>query len=85
MRKPDKKIVFVLNKVRRLLQTQTRSAVQPLGTTSFVNGSHLSFCGCGIGARQVDLVPKQVVADWLAYLRRFHPTIAFKAATQVRP
>lgn len=46
LRKPDKKVVFVLNKV--------------------------------------DLVPKNVVADWLAYLRRFHPTIAFKAATQVR-
>lgn len=41
--------------------------------------------GCEFGARQVDLVPKQVVADWLAYLRRFHPTIAFKAATQVNP
>lgn len=55
------------------------------GIRGGASSSHLSFCGCGIGARQVDLVPKQVVADWLAYLRRFHPTIAFKAATQVRP
>jgi hypothetical protein len=31
---------------------------------------------------QVDLVPREVVADWLKYLRAYHPTIAFKASTQ---
>ena len=32
---------------------------------------------------KVDLVPQEVVARWLAFLRRSHPAIAFKAATQV--
>jgi hypothetical protein len=95
MRKPDKKIVFVLNKVRRLLHSRpsqriSRYPFQPVSIAPSVDllracGSHLSPSGCESGTRQVDLVPKQVVADWLAYLRRFHPTIAFKAATQVRP
>lgn len=31
---------------------------------------------------QVDLVPKEVVAKWLKYLRRSFPAIAFKASTQ---
>jgi len=29
---------------------------------------------------KIDLVPKQVVSDWLAVLRRSHPTIAIKAS-----
>jgi nuclear GTP-binding protein len=32
---------------------------------------------------KVDLVPREVVAEWLAFLRRSHPAVAFKAATQV--
>mmetsp|Transcript_38828 Transcript_38828/g.49566 ORF Transcript_38828/g.49566 Transcript_38828/m.49566 type:complete len:603 (+) Transcript_38828:102-1910(+) len=31
---------------------------------------------------KVDLVPRDAVVDWLAYLRRQHPTVAFKCATQ---
>jgi len=31
---------------------------------------------------KIDLVPKQVVADWLAVLRRSHPTIAIKASQE---
>lgn len=31
---------------------------------------------------KVDLVPKDVVAKWLKFLRRSHPAIAFKASTQ---
>jgi len=32
---------------------------------------------------KVDLVPKQAVSGWLNYLRRSHPTIAMKAATNM--
>jgi ribosome biogenesis GTPase A len=32
----------------------------------------------------VDLVPKEVVAQWLVVLRRHFPTIAFKSSTQVK-
>jgi len=31
---------------------------------------------------KVDLVPREAVADWLRYLRRQQPTVAFKCATQ---
>jgi len=31
---------------------------------------------------KIDLVPKEIVAEWLKYLRNFHPTVAFKASTQ---
>jgi len=31
---------------------------------------------------KVDLVPKEAVAAWLAFLRRHQPTVAFKCATQ---
>ena len=31
---------------------------------------------------KIDLVPKQVVADWLTVLRRSHPTIAIKASQE---
>ena len=31
---------------------------------------------------KIDLVPKQVVADWLTYLRRSHPTVAVKASQE---
>jgi nuclear GTP-binding protein len=31
---------------------------------------------------KADLVPKEVLAGWLAYLRQFHPTIPFKSNTQ---
>ncbi|KNC81987.1 hypothetical protein SARC_05716 [Sphaeroforma arctica JP610] len=31
---------------------------------------------------KIDLVPKDVVAQWLKYLRNYFPTIAFKASTQ---
>jgi len=31
---------------------------------------------------KIDLVPKDVVNDWLKYLRNEYPTIAFKASTQ---
>lgn len=31
---------------------------------------------------KIDLVPRDVVAKWLAYLRREHPALAFKASTQ---
>ena len=31
---------------------------------------------------KVDLVPKEVTTGWLAFLRRSHPTVAFKASTQ---
>ena len=30
---------------------------------------------------KIDLVPRNVTDQWLKYLRQFHPTIAFKAAT----
>eukprot|EP00300_Choanocystis_sp_HF-7_P027386 c32483_g1_i1.p1 GENE.c32483_g1_i1~~c32483_g1_i1.p1 ORF type:complete len:520 (+),score=164.02 c32483_g1_i1:60-1619(+) len=33
---------------------------------------------------KIDLVPTDVVKKWLAYFRRTHPTIAFKASTQSR-
>lgn len=32
---------------------------------------------------KIDLVPREVVEKWLAYLRNEFPTIAFKASTQV--
>jgi len=31
---------------------------------------------------KIDLVPKQVVGEWLTYLRRSHPTIAIKASQE---
>ena len=31
---------------------------------------------------KIDLIPKQAMMDWMAYLRGEHPTIAFKASTQ---
>ena len=31
---------------------------------------------------KIDLVPKKVVADWLTYLRRSHPTITIKASQE---
>lgn len=31
---------------------------------------------------KADLVPKEVLLGWLAYLRQFHPTIPFKSNTQ---
>ena len=30
---------------------------------------------------KIDLVPKRIVADWLSYLRKSHPTIAIKASS----
>ena len=35
-----------------------------------------------IGSSQMDLVPKEVVANWLKHLRRSFPAIVFKASTQ---
>jgi nuclear GTP-binding protein len=31
---------------------------------------------------KIDLVPVDNVERWLAYLRRFHPAVAFKCSTQ---
>jgi nuclear GTP-binding protein len=31
---------------------------------------------------KIDLIPKEALQKWLAYLRQEHPTIAFKASTQ---
>jgi nuclear GTP-binding protein len=33
---------------------------------------------------KADLVPKEVLTGWLAYLRKFHPTIPFKCNTQTQ-
>lgn len=34
---------------------------------------------------KIDLIPKKNVAEWLAYLRRSHPTVALKAGTSQSP
>lgn len=31
---------------------------------------------------KADLVPKDILIEWLNYLRKFHPTIPFKCNTQ---
>ncbi|PJF18083.1 hypothetical protein PSACC_02105 [Paramicrosporidium saccamoebae] len=33
---------------------------------------------------KIDLVPREIVAQWLAVLRREHPAVAFKASTQTQ-
>eukprot|EP00611_Tribonema_gayanum_P023130 TRINITY_DN4809_c0_g1_i4.p1 TRINITY_DN4809_c0_g1~~TRINITY_DN4809_c0_g1_i4.p1 ORF type:complete len:676 (-),score=242.98 TRINITY_DN4809_c0_g1_i4:144-2111(-) len=64
---------------------QVLDARDPLGSrASAVEEAVLSRPGkkLVLVLNKVDLVPKEVVAQWLKVLREDHPTVAFKASTQ---